>query len=340
MELEMELDTAVTIADITAGPGSVVGYEYDFGDSWDHEIIVIGDAVAPAGEFRCLAGANRGPVEDSGGIGGYRELCEILTDTAHSRFRELSQWYEFVTGQSAWSFDPAEFDLDAVNGSLERLSLQLSGAEPTPGEIAAVVRPARWLLQRVGSEGLELTKDGYLKPAAVAEIMTGLGWEQRWLGKHNRETQTLPVWELRTRMQEWKLLRKYKGRLLRTPAARKIADDDAALWSHLAAAIAAEKHPAVEVTSRAMVDWLLEDQLPPWRAAGDAVAQVLTGEGFRNPDGSPVSEDSGRDLFNAVRQGLESLGVFDFEEGLLAPRIPTTGGLKFLMDVRTHQNAD
>ncbi|WP_162144867.1 plasmid pRiA4b ORF-3 family protein [Arthrobacter castelli] len=338
MELQMEFDTAVAIGDITDGPGSVVSYEYDFGDGWDHQITVTGDAVAPAGQFSCLDGANRGPVEDSGGIGGYRQLCEILADVTHPQYRQMADWYTFVTGHSAFSFDPSEFDIEQVNGKLERLSLQVNGAKPTPEEISAVVRPARWLLQRVGTEGLELTKDGYLKPAVVAEIMSGLGWERQWPGKHNRETQTLPVWELRTRMQQWKLLRKYKGKLLRTPAARKIADDDAALWDHLASAVATEKHPAVEATSRVVVAWLLADQLPPWRSVGDAVAQVLMAEGFGSPDGGPVSEAAGLDLFHAVRGGLVSLGVFGPECGVLAPRVPSPGGLKFLMDVRRHQH--
>jgi hypothetical protein len=66
-----------------------------------------------------------------------------------------------------------------------------------PGETADVAAaPYRWLLDRVGS-GVRLTQAGYLPPTLVSEAMAALGWQDEWIGKHNREDQTLPILELR-----------------------------------------------------------------------------------------------------------------------------------------------
>ena len=46
-------------------------------------------------------------------------------------------------------------------------------------------------------DGLQLTQDGYLKPAFVAETFHALGWEDRWIGKANREDLTYPVADIR-----------------------------------------------------------------------------------------------------------------------------------------------
>ena len=91
-------------------------YEYDFGDSWDHEVVVE-DAVRLPWGLRyavCLDGQNACPPEDCGGVGGYAELLEVLADPSHDEHDDLMQW---VGGP----FDPAFFDLVAVNVALQHL---------------------------------------------------------------------------------------------------------------------------------------------------------------------------------------------------------------------------
>jgi hypothetical protein len=338
MELETEPAAVFTLEDVFSSKGIELVYEYDFGDSWLHEISISGHAVAPARQLTCIAGANRGPVEDSGGIGGYRELCEILLDPNHEQHDDLAKWYSWVTNKPAAEFDPQEFDLDKCNRSLARLSPQLGDATPTPEEMAAVVLPAKWLLQRVGADGLELTKDGYLKPAVVAEVMTSLGWEKRWYGKFNRESQTLPVLDLRSALQEWGLLRKYKGKLVRTPAGRKAYDDDVRLWSHLADRFANPRTPAEKMVRRVLVRWLLEDRVPSYDTLGEAVTQTLMSVGFRMPDGAAIPEHEGRYLYNESRLMLGSLGVFEEEDYLRSSPSPSEAGIKFLLEVQRRQN--
>lgn len=102
--------------------------------------------------------------------------------------------------------------------------------EPAPD---AVVGPYRWLLQRVGN-GVRLTQAGYLPPALVSEAMTALGWDNDWIGKHNREDQTLPILELRETAQRLGLLRKNRGQLLVTKLGARLRDDPQQLWWRLA----------------------------------------------------------------------------------------------------------
>jgi hypothetical protein len=109
----------------------------------------------------------------------------------------------------------------------------LEGAPPGLPE-AGVVESYRWLLARVG-DGVRLTQAGHLPPALVAETLQHLGWADDWIGKPNREDQTLPVLDLRDSAQRLGLLRKHRGTLLPTVAGRRVTDDPAGLWQHLAA---------------------------------------------------------------------------------------------------------
>jgi hypothetical protein len=104
---------------------------------------------------------------------------------------------------------------------------------PPPEPDQAVVEPYRWLLVRVG-DGLRLTQAGRLPPAVVEETMRALGWDTDWIGKMNREDQTYPVQELRELARRLGLLRKHRGTLLPTAVGRRLAEDPAELWWHLA----------------------------------------------------------------------------------------------------------
>lgn len=91
-------------------------YEYDFGDSWDHEVEIENFARSPQGleHAVCLAGANACPPEDCGGPPGYQHLLNVLADPSHEAHADLLDW---VGG----SFDAAAFDLASVNAGLQRI---------------------------------------------------------------------------------------------------------------------------------------------------------------------------------------------------------------------------
>jgi hypothetical protein len=100
--------------------GDTFHYEYDFGDAWEHEILV--EAVPSRDEGlqypRCEGGERACPPEDCGGSWGYENLLVALADTEHEDHEDLTEW---IGG----SFDAEAFDVDAINRSLQKLGSTL-----------------------------------------------------------------------------------------------------------------------------------------------------------------------------------------------------------------------
>jgi hypothetical protein len=103
------------LADVTH-VGERFRYDHDFGDSWEHEVLVErADTIRPVLKFAaCLDGANAWPPEDCGGTGGYADLLEALANPAHEEHEQYRQW----TGED---FNPEAFDLAATNAALQHL---------------------------------------------------------------------------------------------------------------------------------------------------------------------------------------------------------------------------
>jgi hypothetical protein len=102
-------------------PGGRLEYTYDFGDGWDHEILVEEATVAESGLRcpRCVAGEGACPPEDSGGVEGYERLVEILADPGHDEHRSMLDWLGL---DSRDQFDPARFDPDDADRRLAVVS--------------------------------------------------------------------------------------------------------------------------------------------------------------------------------------------------------------------------
>lgn len=102
--------------DKIANSGDTFIYEYDFGDSWLHEI-KIEKVLTPEKNQRypvCLAGKRACPPEDCGGFPGYQHLLEALSDPGHEEHEDMLDWI----GED---FDPEAFDLVETNKSLWRM---------------------------------------------------------------------------------------------------------------------------------------------------------------------------------------------------------------------------
>src|SRR5688572_7632811 len=106
----------------------------------------------------------------------------------------------------------------------------LDGEPPQPEP--DVVEPYRWFMARLG-DGVKLTAAGYLPPALVRETMQTLGWDAAWYGAANREQQT-PVAELRDTARRLGLVRVHRSQLMPTTLGRRLAEDPAGLWRHVA----------------------------------------------------------------------------------------------------------
>lgn len=102
----------VKLLQIAPAVGDVLIYEYDFGDSWEHEIVV--EEIRDEGgkpRALCLEGARACPPEDCGGVWGYENLLDALADPEHPEHEDMVEW---MGGE----WDPEAFDRDEVNRAL------------------------------------------------------------------------------------------------------------------------------------------------------------------------------------------------------------------------------
>ncbi len=93
-----------------------VAYEYDFGDGWDHDVVIESLTWSNGGlKFGvCLDGQNACPPEDVGGAAGYEAFLEVI---ANPEDEEHDFYLEWAGG----SFDATEFDLAVANAALQRI---------------------------------------------------------------------------------------------------------------------------------------------------------------------------------------------------------------------------
>jgi hypothetical protein len=80
-------------------------YEYDFGDSWFHEILFEGckEAEVDRQYPMCVEGERACPPEDVGGVWGYADFLNAIGNKRNKSHKELLEW---VGG----NFDPDKFD--------------------------------------------------------------------------------------------------------------------------------------------------------------------------------------------------------------------------------------
>jgi hypothetical protein len=90
-------------------------YEYDFGDSWQHEVLFEGVVRAEPGQRfpLCLEGARACPPEDVGGVWSYADFVQAIADPEDERHEQLLGW---VGGP----FDPEAFDPAVATARMRR----------------------------------------------------------------------------------------------------------------------------------------------------------------------------------------------------------------------------
>ncbi len=111
-----EDERKITVAELLAKAGKKLTYIYDLGDDWMHEVAVE-KVAAPVGGTkypRCIGGARACPPEDCGGVPGYMNLLEALSDPKHEQHEDLAEW---VGGE----FDPEAFDLKAADRTVGKV---------------------------------------------------------------------------------------------------------------------------------------------------------------------------------------------------------------------------
>jgi pRiA4b ORF-3-like protein len=110
-ELETLDEKQFQLGDLLKTRG-LAGYDYDFGDGWEHELTVEASATADAARVypECTAGEDACPPEDCGGPGGFADLKEVLAGPPRPEREEMRAW-------AGEEYDPAHFDLVAANAA-------------------------------------------------------------------------------------------------------------------------------------------------------------------------------------------------------------------------------
>lgn len=97
-------------------------YVYDYGDDWQHSVVLekIIDRKAGIKYPACTAGARSCPPEDCGGPWGYADFLEAIMDPAHESYDEMLEW-------AGKDFDPEHLDISEIvfDDPKERLKLML-----------------------------------------------------------------------------------------------------------------------------------------------------------------------------------------------------------------------
>ena len=109
------------LGEVLPSVGDKLRWDYDFGDGWEHNVVVEKIVEAePRVEYPlCLAGRRACPPEDCGGPHGYAQLLEVLADPSHPEHDELREWAPI-------DFDPEYFDVDET-------SLEMRSPRPLEG---------------------------------------------------------------------------------------------------------------------------------------------------------------------------------------------------------------
>jgi len=359
----------VRLEEVLAGEGEQLGYLYDYGDNWEVVLTLEAIEATTGEEppAVCRDGGGAEPPEDCGGVPGY-EVIAGAQDPSHPQHAELlaefRQWFGAEDDPAPIRLTP--FDVDTVGARLADLDLG-SPARPQevpvavadllagvgrhpvrqrllhllaeaeidapvvldPDTAAAIVRPYQWLLERVGEDGIKLTKAGYLPPAHVEAAMHALDLWEEWIGAGNREDLTAPVLDLRESAQQLGLLRKYRGRLLRTKRATTAAADPAALCHLITERMPPAKRGTAEHRAGAVVLLALAGGAASIDDLEALVAEALGAEGWRHTDGTPLDDWTISALQHPTTSVLLRVGAIERHRGSLGGLVPTAHARPF-----------
>ena len=108
-----EDERKVPLSSVLGRAGAKARYTYDFGDSWEHGIVLEKRLAADPNTAYpvCTGGELAGPPEDCGGLPGFYSLLEAIGDPSHDQHAESLDWL-------GDDFDPKAFSVDDVNRRL------------------------------------------------------------------------------------------------------------------------------------------------------------------------------------------------------------------------------
>ena len=356
----------VRLDELLAEPGERLHYQYDYGDNWwlTLELEDIADDGVPAGRAVCTGGArerrrprtaaaHRGtscwlgrwiraiPIMVS--VGWSSPGCTAAMSTRPASGCSPSTSGGSTTGLSSSTWTRAQPTPSAVGPALTTLLIRartpqthlrlraMAAAADQPVEIdvataTTMTHAYRWLLHRLGDDGVKLTAAGYLPPVTCPGRVRGARSGDEWIGAGNREDLTVPVLELRESARRLGLLRKYRGRLLPTARGRALADDPAGLWRHLASRLPIGGRNETDAEWQAGVLLLGTLAIGTADDADVTIATCLSDLGWQQGDGDPIDRLTVIRLIRGDVQALRRLGALTADGPW--PGHVSTGGVK------------
>lgn len=133
-DLEEHLDEfEITCEEAFPEVGSVIRYEYDFGDCWRHEVVLEQRWPTLLTDRRalCFEGEGACPPEDCGGTSGYERLLEVLADPGDPDHGEREEWLHHCRDHYA-DYDPrfeGPFEPDAFDPRLANFMFRKLGGD-------------------------------------------------------------------------------------------------------------------------------------------------------------------------------------------------------------------
>jgi hypothetical protein len=166
--------------------------------------------------------------------------------------------------------------------------------------------------------------------------MTELGWDRGWRGGPGRNERNIPpILNLRNLLQDWKLLRKLKDRLVLTPAGRRVAATPALLWDFAADRLASPGDAADLVMTELLLHWAVEGTPPPSGQRNKFIREALYRGGLRADDGGEIPLEWVLALDRQISQPLRCLMLNGSPEWMDSRQDELSdGGLRFLLDVQ------
>ncbi len=106
-----EDESRVRLARVLRAPKDRLVYQYDFGDDWQHVVVL--EKVLPFDAERhrapLVTGGRRAcPPEDCGGVCGYDRMLDVLRDERDPEHEEMREWV-------GADFDPNDVDVEVAN---------------------------------------------------------------------------------------------------------------------------------------------------------------------------------------------------------------------------------
>ena len=114
--------TKTRLRDVLHPRKTVIDYLYDFGDGWEHRLVVTKiRAGEPDLDYpRYVGGEHVAPPEDCGGIYGFYDKLDALADPEHPDHDEVAEWLE--------GYDPHDLDELPIKYALGRMAARRRAA--------------------------------------------------------------------------------------------------------------------------------------------------------------------------------------------------------------------